>query len=105
MTSLCHPTRRFAPGRPAGSRYCMTSENALLFLTEPDTRRILTWPDAIACLTTAYQFPDNPRAAPPRVVARRDGAWLRALAAISPSGRYIGRESFRRLEARCELPS
>jgi alanine dehydrogenase len=72
----------------------MTSENNLLFLTDADTRRILNWPDAIACLTAAYQFPDNPRATPPRVVARREGAWLRALAAISPSGRYMGAKVF-----------
>lgn len=62
----------------------------LLFLSEADTEQILNWPDVIACLARAYRAPDAPEAAPPRVVARRGGAWLRVLAALSASGRYMG---------------
>ena len=64
--------------------------NELLFLTEADTEQILNWPDVIACLTAAYQQPDDPAAAPPRVVARKGSAWLRVLAALSSSGRHMG---------------
>ncbi len=62
----------------------------LLFLSEADTERVLRWPEVIACLSAAYQAPDDPGAAPPRVVARMGSAWLRALAAMSTSGRHMG---------------
>ena len=64
--------------------------NELLFLSEADTEQILNWPDVIACLTAAYQAPDDPAAAPSRVVARKGTAWLRVLAALSSSGRHMG---------------
>lgn len=67
----------------------MPSSN-LLFLSEADTEQILKWPEVIACLASAYQAPDDPRAAPPRVVARKGSAWLRVLAAMSSSGRHMG---------------
>jgi alanine dehydrogenase len=62
----------------------------MLFLTDADTEQILNWPDVIACLTAAYEAPDDPEAAPPRVVARKGRAWLRVLAALSSSGRFMG---------------
>lgn len=62
----------------------------LLFLSEADTEQILKWPDVIACLASAYSSPDDPGAAPPRVVARKGSAWLRVLAAMSSSGRHMG---------------
>lgn len=62
----------------------------LLFLSEADTEQILKWPDVIACLASAYRSPDDPQAAPPRVVARKGSAWLRVLAALSSSGRHMG---------------
>lgn len=68
----------------------MSVNNELLFLSEADTEQILTWPEAIACLASAYQAPDDPGAAPPRVVARKGSAWLRVLAALSASGRCMG---------------
>jgi alanine dehydrogenase len=64
--------------------------SSLHFLSEADTEQILRWPDVIACLASAYQAPDDPGAAPPRVVARKGGAWLRVLAAMSSSGRHMG---------------
>lgn len=60
------------------------------YLSEHDTRTLLTWPNVIACLTAAYARADDPRAAPPRVVARAGGMWLRALAAISQNGDCMG---------------
>jgi len=62
----------------------------VLFLSEADTERLLTWPEVIACLSAAYRAPNEPAAAPPRVVARKGSAWLRVLAALSSSGRYMG---------------
>jgi alanine dehydrogenase len=61
-----------------------------LFLSDADTRRILTWPDVIGCLATAYRDLGQPGAAPPRIVARLDRAWLRALAAMSSTRRHMG---------------
>ena len=62
----------------------------MLFLSDADTQRILTWPDVIACLANVYSqdIPDD--AAPPRVVARMDAAWLRALTAMSSTRKHMG---------------
>ena len=68
----------------------MFDSSAPYFISEKDTKLTLTWPDAIACLASAYGLYENPRAAPPRVVAQNGPTWLRSLAAISPSGRYMG---------------
>ncbi len=67
----------------------MAAHNKLLFITEPDTVELLKWPDVIACLAAAYAAPDEAAAVPPRVVARKEGAWLRVLAAMS-SGKHMG---------------
>jgi alanine dehydrogenase len=63
---------------------------SVLYLSEQDTRNLLTWPDVIACLAETYAAADDPRGAPPRVVARADGTWLRALTAISRSTGCMG---------------
>jgi len=62
----------------------------MLFLSDADTRRILNWPDVIACLANVYGQDIPARAAPPRVVARMDTAWLRALTAMSSTRKYSG---------------
>ncbi|MEI7680206.1 MAG: ornithine cyclodeaminase family protein, partial [Betaproteobacteria bacterium] len=67
----------------------MSDQNTLLFITEADTVELLKWPDVIACLATAYAAADEPAAVPPRVVARRDGGWLRVLAPM-PAGSFMG---------------
>ena len=67
----------------------MPDANSLLFITEADTVELLKWPAVIACLAAAYAAPDEPSAVPPRVVARKDGAWLRVLTAMS-SGKHMG---------------
>jgi ornithine cyclodeaminase/alanine dehydrogenase-like protein (mu-crystallin family) len=61
-----------------------------LYLSQADTSGLLTWPEVIACLADAYGHDDDPRAAPPKVVARRDGMWLRALTAIAAKGGLMG---------------
>ena len=68
----------------------MPAERAVRYLSQSDTRGLLDWPEVIACLASAYERADDPRAAPPRVVARRGGMWLRALAAISATGGCMG---------------
>jgi ornithine cyclodeaminase/alanine dehydrogenase len=68
----------------------MSPQKPVRHLSQAETRSLLTWPDVIACLASAYARADDPRAAPPKVVARSDGMWLRALTAISGSGRSMG---------------
>ncbi len=67
----------------------MSGQKKLLFISEADTVALLDWRDVIACLAAAYAAPDEPAAVPPRVVARRDGGWLRALTALT-AGPYMG---------------
>jgi ornithine cyclodeaminase/alanine dehydrogenase-like protein (mu-crystallin family) len=62
----------------------------MLFLSDADTQRILTWPDVIACLANVYSQNIPQDAAPPRVVARMDAAWLRALTAMSSTRKHMG---------------
>src|SRR5262245_33417065 len=57
-------------------------------------RSVLSWPDVIDRIRTAYELPHANAASPRRVVARNDGAWLRALAAAPPGGRFMGAKVF-----------
>ena len=68
----------------------MAAARSILYLSQADTRALLNWPEVISCLSRAYAQGDDPRAAPPKVVARRDGLWLRALAAVSGTGAAMG---------------
>jgi ornithine cyclodeaminase/alanine dehydrogenase-like protein (mu-crystallin family) len=68
----------------------MPPARAVRYLSQADTRSLLAWPEVIACLASAYGRAGDPRAAPPKVVARSDGMWLRALTAISGSGEFMG---------------
>lgn len=63
---------------------------SVLYLSQADTQALLAWPDVIACLARAYERGDDPRATPAKVVARRDGQWLRALPAIAGGGEGLG---------------
>jgi ornithine cyclodeaminase/alanine dehydrogenase-like protein (mu-crystallin family) len=63
---------------------------AVRYLSQSDTQALLEWPDVIAALSRAYERGDDPRATPPKVVARRDGLWLRALPAIAGGGEGLG---------------
>lgn len=68
----------------------MSLTRGVRYLSQTETRSLMTWPDVIACLAAAYGRADDPRAAPPKVVARSNGMWLRALTAISGSGSSMG---------------
>lgn len=68
----------------------MSEKRQVRYLSQAETCLLLGWPEVIACLAAAYERADDPRAAPPKVVARSDGMWLRALTAISGSGECMG---------------
>jgi alanine dehydrogenase len=65
-------------------------KRAVRYLTQADTEALLGWPEVIACLAKAYERAHDDRAAPPKVVARSGGSWLRALTAISGTGVSMG---------------
>jgi alanine dehydrogenase len=66
------------------------TDRIVRYLTERETQALLTWPEVIACISAAYAGAEDPRAAPPKVVARSGGTWLRALTAISGTGSSMG---------------
>jgi ornithine cyclodeaminase/alanine dehydrogenase len=68
----------------------MASPRTVRYLSQADTETLLGWPEVIACLASAYAGADDPRAAPPKVVARSSGMWLRALTAIPGTGACMG---------------
>lgn len=70
------------------------SQTSVRFLSEPDTGRLLSWGEVILCIAAAYKALGRPDNAPPRVLARGDGVWLRALAAVSPTGKSMGAKVF-----------
>ena len=65
-----------------------------VFVSAETSRRVLSFPDAIAALRAAYSVPHGPSASPPRVVARSDGTDVRALAASPPQSRDMGAKLF-----------
>jgi alanine dehydrogenase len=66
------------------------TDRIVRYLTERETQALLTWPEVIACISAAYAGANDARAAPPKVVARSGGTWLRALTAISGTGSSMG---------------
>jgi ornithine cyclodeaminase/alanine dehydrogenase len=66
----------------------------LLYLSASDTTKDFDWRAAIEAIAAAYRAPLDPAAAPPRAVARGEGVWFRALAAVSPSRRFMGAKLF-----------
>jgi ornithine cyclodeaminase/alanine dehydrogenase-like protein (mu-crystallin family) len=65
-----------------------------LFVSAQATRQVLVWGEVVASLREAYSVPHGPKVSPPRVVARGDRTWLRALAAVPPKSRYMGAKIF-----------
>ncbi|MHA4871881.1 ornithine cyclodeaminase family protein [Duganella sp. PWIR1] len=61
-----------------------------VFIDDASVASLAEWPAAVAALRAAYSQPMSPDMVPPRVMARGDGYWLRGLAAVSPSGRFMG---------------
>jgi len=65
-----------------------------VFISGEASRQVLAFPDVIEALRAAYSVSHGPRVSPPRVVARGEGTWLRALAAAPPNSRYMGAKIF-----------
>lgn len=61
-----------------------------LFVSAEVVRAVFDWSDAIRALQGAYACPAEVHASPPRTIAQSDRAWLRALPAAPPGGRYFG---------------
>lgn len=61
-----------------------------IFVSAEATASVFSWPEAIAAVTAAYADPPPPAAVPLRTVAQDDGAWLRMLPALPPTGRNFG---------------
>ena len=78
----------------ARSRDVATAGTHPLFLSAEATERSFDWADAIRVIAETYAREGNAAMHPRRVVARGDGVWLRALAAVSPSGRHMGAKVF-----------
>jgi ornithine cyclodeaminase/alanine dehydrogenase len=66
----------------------------LRFLSDDDTSALLKWPEVIGAVRRAYESVRSAASAPPRVLARGNGVWLRALAAVAPSGTVMGAKVF-----------
>ena len=56
--------------------------------------KVLTWPAMIEALRLAYCADHGPFQAPPRVVARGGGNWMRTLTGVLPSGTVMGAKLF-----------
>jgi ornithine cyclodeaminase/alanine dehydrogenase-like protein (mu-crystallin family) len=68
----------------------VTVTRTIRYLSQAETEALLGWPEIISCLGAAYARAEDLRAAPPKVVARSKGLWLRALTAISGTGACLG---------------
>lgn len=66
------------------------------FLSAADTEAVLDWDLMIERMRRTYAVPEDHASNPRRVVARGDGAWLRALTAIPVSSRFMGAKVFGR---------
>lgn len=68
--------------------------DAPVFLSAEQTERAFDWRAGIDCLERVYSAGISDAMTPPRVVARGNGVWFRALAAVSPSRRFMGAKLF-----------
>lgn len=66
----------------------------LRFVSAETTESVLDWTQVIARLREAYTQPLQDENAPPRVLARGNGVWLRSLAAVPPFSKYMGTKAF-----------
>jgi ornithine cyclodeaminase/alanine dehydrogenase-like protein (mu-crystallin family) len=65
-----------------------------VFVSASAVESVLGMKDAIDVVARAYRVPLAGAASPPRLLARGEGVWLRALAAIPPSARLMGTKVF-----------
>lgn len=61
-----------------------------VFVSADAVRSVFQWEDAILALQSAYGRKLEAGANPPRTIAQSDRAWMRALPAAPPGGRYYG---------------
>jgi ornithine cyclodeaminase/alanine dehydrogenase len=76
------------------ARLARTLIDGPIFLSAEETERAFDWRAAIDCLELVYAGELSEGMTPPRVVARGQGVWFRALAAVSPSRRFMGAKLF-----------
>lgn len=68
----------------------MSVHRPVRVLSSADIDALADWAEITEAISHAYAAPLTAEMVPPRTVARRDGFWLRGLAAVSPSGRNAG---------------
>lgn len=61
-----------------------------LFISDAEVALLADWNSAVEALRQAYASSISPAMIPPRSMARGDGAWLRGLTAVSPTGGHMG---------------
>jgi alanine dehydrogenase len=61
-----------------------------VFVSSEAVTSVLSWPEAIETLADAYRRPLGEGAVPSRAVGGDGRAWIRALSALPPGGRYFG---------------
>lgn len=65
-----------------------------LFVPTDVVEQVLAWPEMVERLRAAYSADISEAANPPRVVARGDRTWFRALASAPSTSRYMGAKVF-----------
>ncbi|QXJ23847.1 ornithine cyclodeaminase family protein [Actinomadura graeca] len=71
-----------------------------VFISADQARDLLDWRGAVDAMADAYDRPAEPAAFPPRSIAERDGAWLRAHIGVPETGRWMGAKLFARSPGR-----
>ena len=65
-----------------------------VFISAEQTERVFDWGAAIDCMEVTYGGELDDALSPPRVVARGNDVWFRALAAVSPNRHLMGAKLF-----------
>jgi alanine dehydrogenase len=65
-----------------------------VFVSGATVDQVLTWDAVIEQLKEAYRRRQGPHSAPPRIMARGEGVWLRSLAAVPAQSKYMGTKVF-----------
>ena len=65
-----------------------------VFISAEQTERVFDWGAAIDCMEATYAGELDDALSPPRVVARGNDVWFRALAAVSPNRHLMGAKLF-----------
>jgi alanine dehydrogenase len=62
----------------------------LIFISAQESQSLLDWPSAVDAMAAAYAAELPASATPRRSIAQIGDTWLRAMPAITPSGRFLG---------------